>query len=112
MGGKLQLVSSSGLHRAIEATLQLSAVVIERCFCCVVGRSILIDAYALPIILCQVQAPKLKTDVHEMESFLKQRCDAAAVGDYTLWNTGPKAALDMLRVSPFRDAASVVSASF
>lgn len=50
-------------------------------------------------IVCQAQAPKLKTDVLDMESVLKQRCDKAAVGGYTLWNTGPEAALDMLRVS-------------
>lgn len=34
-----------------------------------------------------------------MESVLKERCDAAADGDYTLWTTGPEAALEMLRVS-------------
>lgn len=61
--------------------------------------------YILSIIICQAQAPKLKTDVLDMESALKQRCDAAADGDYTLWNTGPEAALDMLRVSSFEDAA-------
>lgn len=54
---------------------------------------------SLPKLLYQAQAPKLKTDVLEMESALKERCDAAAVGDYTLWNTGPEVALEMLRVS-------------
>lgn len=67
--------------------------------CYVPEHSVLIDLHVLQQILCQGQAPKLKTDVLEMESVLKQRCDEAAVGDYTLWNTGPEAALDMLRVS-------------
>lgn len=80
-------------------------VVRVRCLCRVAERSILIGVCIMPMILYQAQAPKLKSDVLEMESVLKERCDAAAVGDYTLWNTGPEAALDMLRVSPFKDAA-------
>ncbi|CAM9153876.1 unnamed protein product [Ectocarpus fasciculatus] len=49
--------------------------------------------------LLKAQAPKLKTDVLEMESVLKARCDAVSVGEYTLWATGPETALDMLRVA-------------
>ncbi|CAM9198488.1 unnamed protein product, partial [Ectocarpus sp. 12 AP-2014] len=49
--------------------------------------------------LLKAQAPKLKTDVLEMESVLKARCDAISVGEYTLWATGPETALDMLRAA-------------
>lgn len=40
----------------------------------------------------------LKADVLEMEKALQERCNALALGDYTLWAVGPDAALDMLRV--------------
>lgn len=40
----------------------------------------------------------LKADVLEMEKALQERCNAVALGDYTLWAAGPEAALDMLRV--------------
>lgn len=60
---------------------------------------ILIECLEYQYFYRQAQAPKLKTDVLEMEGELKKRCDAAVVGDYTLWTTGPEAALDMLRVS-------------
>lgn len=40
----------------------------------------------------------LKADVLEMENALQERCDAVALGEYTLWAVGPEVALDMLRV--------------
>lgn len=51
------------------------------------------------LIAYQAQAPKLKADVLGMEINLKQRCDATALGAYTLWATGPEVALEMLQVS-------------
>ncbi|CAM9165488.1 unnamed protein product, partial [Laminaria digitata] len=49
--------------------------------------------------LLKAQAPMLKADVLEMENALQERCNAVALGDYTLWAVGPEAALDMLRAA-------------
>lgn len=50
------------------------------------------------LVYNKAQAPMLKADVLEMEKALQERCNALALGDYTLWAVGPDAALDMLRV--------------
>lgn len=83
----------------------ISARWVVQLFGCVAERGILIECFECQYVPCQAQAPKLKTDVLEMESELKKRCDATVVGDYTLWITGPEAALDMLRVSPLENTA-------
>lgn len=51
------------------------------------------------VLAYQAQAPKLKADMIEMESLLKRNYENAAMGNYTLWETGPEVALEILRAS-------------
>lgn len=77
-------------------------------FDCFAGEDVLTECLKYQCVSRQAQAPKLKTDVLRIESELKKRCDAAVVGDYTLWTTGPEAALDMLRVSTLENTACCI----
>lgn len=47
----------------------------------------------------QAQAPKLRAEILELEAHLRGIYGDAIAKDYTLWATGPEAALEMIQVS-------------